>query len=864
MEIEGKGSNEMIKRKRSRVGKIGTKAKSLFKKRRKNLKRTATNLNLDVNACDYNQEIGGFNKLNMNRMNGKKFKKRNLTNMKGYERNIHDEDLAYPMMINEDKIKNKLHVDDYIIYEYDHSMSDDVEDIDLLVSNENEGEVNIPQLKGTQKNEIDSENDEMKESYCDDTVFSKIIEEADEDYKNILDTAIHPTNSNSYEIKSNDFQSPNSNLLQKENSKTISNSNRIFKLQKINNKNKLLKFNDYSELVPKEIFLCEDEKMAFQENFSMFNDNLNKTSNINFNIYKPQIKINNYFIKHKSNHLDNSFHDLSDVNNQKRFLTKPCIICEKARFAKNELLKLQTCKEFMLSFKYFIKQAEIKVEQNNMNSTNLQIFLSNKNLFEEYYDKHYKNDPTSLKKNFKRGKRICVDCFEKYIETKPSGANELLELIREEDEQAEIDETKKNEIFREIKKFMYMNGYDVDKSFPIFSNSVDLTEENFNIFNIIFSKKVAEESTANKFTSNFNSISSPNKTMTNFNSNPSKISEVNNTLQNLSNFNDKPKISKDSNLIPSEIAKNKISISNVKSIFNEKNFHPKNENAIGDTLSPTEMLRRQCEFFKNVMTFEQLVMLQIMNSVDDYILKLSMLSRNIQTLINFMSNLIIMYRDNKCRYEKSSLINKDELIPKENLLNRNDTNLKDNSLNEEMKDILIKNLNDNSECKDKISMSHEYDEKSILENLNRLLFLNTKVIHALNMYKTIMNYFSTFLPVFCKNSNIQNINYFCSNNYIDLSGNTNVINNEQKETIPLIIESKNLIQIENECNNLNESETNRKIDIDLNEKGMPQENVNNDNYKFNFLTDNQEGSQIDPLTFPLCPLFPDKAIKEKK
>ena len=42
---------------------------------------------------------------------------------------------------------------------------------------------------------------------------------------------------------------------------------------------------------------------------------------------------------------------------------------------------------------------------------------------------NFATKPENLKRNFRRGKRICVICFVNYIETKPQGANDLLELV---------------------------------------------------------------------------------------------------------------------------------------------------------------------------------------------------------------------------------------------------------------------------------------------------------------------------------------------------------------------------------------------------------------------------------------------------
>ena len=631
--------------------------------------------------------------------------------------------------IDDTKIKEKLRVNEFLIYEYynEKECAGIMDEYDL--ENKKDNFIAVCPVE---------KEDNLNKSSDNDSVFSKILEMEDDEPVNNIENNIN-------------FDQENL-MLSVIDKESLTYNSKIFNLDKTTiNKTIVDTCNKYSDEIDRQDNLIhevenqENEKNSYREkNFlqenSTQNNNFNKsTLNINFQTYKSQIKINNYFIKHKSCHAENQIEEQLDSNeNHKTFLTKPCLICRKARFSRNELLKLLTFEEFMLSFKYFIKQAEVKVEENNFDVLYLETFYENKKLFQEYLDKHFKSDPNLLKMNFRRGKRICITCFQNNIEKKPLGANELFELVTEEDEQAEMDQTKKNEIFSEIKKFMYINGYDVDKSFPIFSNSVDLSVENFNIFNMIFAKHRQEDSTWHR-NSNVNSFS-PYKTVTNFNSFGSKSFGNNVTLQNLSNFNDKPLVH---SVIPSNFDKNKISLMKESSLIDKENrFDARIDEEKKINLG--EIITNQCQLIKNTMEFEQLIVIYSIKCVEDYIKQLNALSTNIHlsigNLTDTMCKLVAKRRDTN---------NSADIDLDSNSLDSRKINKPQGIYINYLLNLVADSVNENDQnCLSSSSFSSE--EKSYIDNLNKLLFFDSKVYQSIIMLKTVMNCFTIYLPFFKK------------------------------------------------------------------------------------------------------------------
>ena len=109
--MEEKGLNQMTNQKRSRAGKIGTKARKVFDKRRQIFPR-----NVNVNDNNLEKRKTPILKMEKLKLNNKSKIKSNR-NFQKTETNVVEE------LIEENKIKNIMRVDDFMIYEYEKSES---------------------------------------------------------------------------------------------------------------------------------------------------------------------------------------------------------------------------------------------------------------------------------------------------------------------------------------------------------------------------------------------------------------------------------------------------------------------------------------------------------------------------------------------------------------------------------------------------------------------------------------------------------------------------------------------------------------------------------------------------------------------
>ena len=842
------------------------------------VKRWKRNLNRMDNQTESNTNISisnNFNQNNIRRNNIKKIYKKNFK--KGVD--LFEENLPRNLPLEENKIKDKFKVDDYIIYEYDGSIPNNFEpseeadekSVDHKGENENESKSDLHKIR----NESKIFDIPLTKS-SEDTFFSKIIEVDDlEEGLNYQNTYNLSNSLNHTESKSSPFSK-----------EKLTVNNKIFNLEKIINKNKFNRLNEcnenYNKFQEKTLVFNENNSPPVQEKSLPIIDTQVKYTNVNFNTYKPQIKINNYFIKHKSLRSENQNGEESDKNSFKKYLTKPCIICEKARFARNELLKLQNLEEFILCFKYFTKQVEFKIEEGKLNESNREIFENNKKTFDEYFDKTFRSNIYITRRNFRRGKRICIYCFQKHIEENPVGASYLIEFFAEEDEKPELDESIKNEIVSEIKKFMYMNGYDIDKSFPIFSNSLNLTEENFNIFNVVFGIKKSEQAMTNNHTEFLKEGS-----IFNSNNNKRNLRELDGNYENyiyhLSNFNDKSSVN--SQKWKRGNFKNNSNLQN--GSFNILHNHSKYKENIDlnekstcffnnkSCASTMEILKNQCDSIKNMMAFEQLVFFQIMGSVDEYIQKLTLSSRNIQISANFLYTLIqqIAVKKEEMKNDNQSEINKT------NLPRNFSQECKENFGIDAFPDFLNtkKNeiVNDHSNMPSYLDNLELNDPISILDNLNKLLILNSKISQLINFLNNAMNRFAIYSPFFFRNFTKENFMNFQSPTQphqdnlsvakiqnptiTDNAGefNMNIDFEQMKDSNSSNKSKRKISEIKSD-----KSDSNIK-NILLTEKNLiafPLEEYDLHSEKVEILEDDKNMNaeiipQNDPLTFPIRPMF---------
>ncbi len=180
----------------------------------------------------------------------------------------------------------------------------------------------------------------------------------------------------------------------------------------------------------------------------------------------------------------------------KKPLTKPCNVCGNSHLEKYEILKFSTFGDFL---KILNKSVNLNPEESYLT------IQTDSNLINvKIENRKYLEDPTSLEKLkseinkikedfqngiikqeniFKRTKRICHICLsEKLCQEK--GLSDLLDCVIEEDEKAELDIVKKEEILRNINTFMpSIQKIKLEET----DNEADT--KIFNIFDYIFGKK---------------------------------------------------------------------------------------------------------------------------------------------------------------------------------------------------------------------------------------------------------------------------------------------------------------------------------------------------------------------------------------
>ncbi len=233
-----------------------------------------------------------------------------------------------------------------------------------------------------------------------------------------------------------------------------------------------------------------------------FQGDPSKTAEI-FNLQRTQIieeenlyqKVDDSFNFQPSNEDLNYCKENNTTPRNKKPLTKPCNICGNSHLEKYEIMKFTTFSDFL---KILYKSINLSPNesyltiQTESNLINAQI--SNRKYLEDpLHVEKLKTDFSKIKEdfqngiikqenNFKRTKRICHVCLSEKL-SQENGMNDLLDSVIEEDEKAELDLVKKEEILRNINTFMIP----IQK---IKQDGENDAETNFfNIFDYIFGKK---------------------------------------------------------------------------------------------------------------------------------------------------------------------------------------------------------------------------------------------------------------------------------------------------------------------------------------------------------------------------------------
>ncbi len=241
-----------------------------------------------------------------------------------------------------------------------------------------------------------------------------------------------------------------------------------------------------------------------QLNNTAFQGEPSKTAEI-FNVLRPQIiEEENLFQKEDDSfnfQLSNEYLNYCKENNitprNKKPLTKPCNICGNSHLEKYEIMKFTTFSDFL---KILYKSINLSPNESYLTiqteSNFINALISNRKYLEDpLHVEKLKRDFSKIKEdfqngtikqenNFKRTKRICHVCLSEKL-SQENGMNDLLDSVIEEDEKAELDLVKKEEILRNINTFMIP----IQKIKQEEEGENDAERKFFNIFDYIFGKK---------------------------------------------------------------------------------------------------------------------------------------------------------------------------------------------------------------------------------------------------------------------------------------------------------------------------------------------------------------------------------------
>jgi hypothetical protein len=171
---------------------------------------------------------------------------------------------------------------------------------------------------------------------------------------------------------------------------------------------------------------------------------------------------NNNDVPLSNNQENNNFSTYIRKCKIKKPLTKPCILCGEAHFEKHEILKFTTVSEFLNTINIFLEQRLTLDSHSKINNLAEEFDIPNYTLCDDNYQNnklqwekvlHSFNQGEFKQENtFKRTKRFCKRCI--YLKMEEyTGMDTLFDAIHEEDEQAVLDVKKKEEIIRNIKEF---------------------------------------------------------------------------------------------------------------------------------------------------------------------------------------------------------------------------------------------------------------------------------------------------------------------------------------------------------------------------------------------------------------------------